>query len=282
MGMLGLQITIAKLCLSRNFRSEFRTDADAAVQQMALGDEEAASAKQLDLEAVSEFGESLISKRINMIRRWFPMSFAALDRHVSPTIVNRRLDRFTQDHVRDGDEYATIWRLRESARVTEYLTQLVTQGDLPLPPAADVVRFEAERLRLTLDPDAFHSAIRRPAPRTALADETVLVRPPHASVLTFRYNVALLIKLIEEGFGIDDLVPEACNVLFIRRGTDGMVETHVTGEGSYRIVAHCSRPTRVQDLLTAMKIAYGFSPELDATLREELARLIALGALKPL
>src|SRR5690349_23355849 len=128
MNLLRLQSLIARVCLSRSFRAEFAADRDAAIIAMGLDAEEQSLAKMLPIESISDFGDKLIVKRIQMIRRWLPLSFRALDRHLTSAVVDAHLDRFTQEQMRDWDEYATTWKRVESARVARFLQSLIGDG----------------------------------------------------------------------------------------------------------------------------------------------------------
>jgi hypothetical protein len=279
MGTIGLQTAIARLCLSREFRTDFSSDIDAAVRQVPLTTAaEAEAVRQLDVAALSEFGETLIRKRIQMIRKWLPLSFRALDCQISPAKVNRHLDRFTQEHIRDGDDYAGAWKRRDSVRVCEFLCGLVRRKVIALPPAADVIAFETERFRLTIDPEiARWAASAEPAP-AALDDGAIIARASYASVQMYRYNVPLLLGLIENQCAIDEVEEEPCTVLFVRCA-DGRVETHAIGEGSQAILAECARPRRLGDVLARVQAMYGAGGELEEPIRREIARLVEARAL---
>jgi hypothetical protein len=280
MGTIGLQTAIARLCLSRAYRTDFSADVDAAVRQVPLTSAaEAEAVRQLDVAALSEFGDTLISKRISMIRRWLPLSFRALDCQISPAAVNRHLDRFTQEHIRDGDDYAGAWKRRDSARVCEFLCGLVRRRVIPLPAAADVLAFETERFRLTIDPEiARWAASTEPAAAGALDARAVIARASYASVQRFRYNVPLLLGLIENQCAIDEVDEEPCTVLFVRCA-DGHVDTHAIGEGSQAILAECARPRRVADVVARVQAMYGTDAELEEAIRQEIARLVDARAL---
>jgi hypothetical protein len=279
MGTIGLQTAIARLCLSREFRTDFSADVDAAVRQVPLSSAaEAEAVRQLDVAALSEFGEALITKRISMIRKWLPLSFRALDCQISPAMVNRHLDRFTQEHIRDGDDYAGAWKRRDSARVCEFLCGLVRRRVIALPPAADVIAFETERFRLTIDPEIARWALSAEPAAGTLDDSAVIARASFASVQMFRYNVPLLLGLIESQCAIDEVEEEPCTVLFVRCA-DGRVETHAIGEGSQAILAECARPRRVADVLARVQAMYGADAELEDAIRREIARLVDARAL---
>lgn len=279
MGLIGLQAVIARLCLSRSFREAFRADSDTALAQLPLTPEDHAAAKALAFHALGEFGDKLIAKRISIIRKWMPLSFTALDRLLSPAVVDAHLDRYTQEQMRNWDEYASDWKRVESVRVCRHLRALVGAGIIPLAPVSDLLVFETDLLRLRLDAAAAASAASQPPTAVALDDATVLLRPPHVMVQRFRFNLPMMIRLVEEGFGIDGLTEEPWWILSVRRGSAGAVDTYAIGEGSHAIVAACADPAPVATIVAAVTELYGNDAEIEQSLRREIAALVEAGVL---
>jgi hypothetical protein len=280
MGLLNVQTAIAKLCLSRASRTEFLGGLDAAAP--APVDADAEALRQLSVDVLAEFGERLIQKRIGFIRSWLPLSFAALDRKLTPERVNAHLDRFTQEYIRCDDEYAGEWKRKDSARVGAYLQTLVRNGTIPLPPLVDVLSYEIAYMRLRIDLEAARSARAAEAvaaPEGGLSSNTWVIQPPHVALAEYTFDVPLLIRLIESDFGIGGLRADPSWVLFIRQPTGAAVKTHAIGQGIYQLLSACASPRRLGDLVTAMRVAFGTQAEMETAIRAEIASLVQIGAL---
>ena len=221
MSMLGVQSVVARLCLVREFRRAWAADPAAAMRALPLTDDERKMVRGLDVGVVAAFGNNLIQKRIGMMREWFPHTFTAMDHELSRHVTTCHLERYTQTHVREGDEYAGRWMRRESERLASYLLEIVTHDVVPLPALKDVIRFERERLRVMIDPDSARSMLKSADDRVwnvGVTHATEVVRPRHVTLLETDYNVPLLTELIQRGTSLRTAGAKRSWILYIRRG----------------------------------------------------------------
>lgn len=286
MSMLGVQSVVARLCLVREFRRAWAADPAAAMRALPLTDDERKMVRGLDVGVVAAFGNNLIQKRIGMMREWFPHTFTAMDHELSRHVTTCHLERYTQTHVREGDEYAGRWMRRESERLASYLLEIVTHDVVPLPALKDVIRFERERLRVMIDPDSARSMLKSADDRVwnvGVTRATEVVRPRHVTLLETDYDVPLLTELIRRGTSLRTAGAKRSWILYIRRGPTS-VETFAVSEASSAIMKIADTTTTVREIVDQLRQRYSahlHDDDLGAACERELVRLVALGALVP-
>lgn len=225
MSMIAVQTVIAGLCVDAKFREAFLGDPDKSLESFDLLAQERHAIKTLDMNAVQEYADSLLAKRIEAIRKWFPLSFLVLENELLPERLNELLYQYGLENVPDSDELGGDWVRVESERFYNYLRHRVSLDQVTTAYFADVLTFEMLKLTLLNDVDASRNALafdeaRRAEAQTLTDALEKCLRPllgRHARFYPFRYDMAALVRQIENRHAPIQAEIEPTWVLFFKK-----------------------------------------------------------------
>jgi hypothetical protein len=238
----------------------------------------------MHFEAVQQYAEELVGKRLGNVTKWFPMSMAALRRSMPAADLRDILYTYGTEQIRDSDAIGGEWVRTESMRFRDYLRGLVASGRIGLPHFGDLLEFETTRQQMSHDPllsRAGRSAeqAKNDAERLFGKDRRQHARPllaSHAQLRDFSCNVLALIKRVEgEAAGPAALPHEPTCVLFIRKpGTAKVIVQTVNGP-LREMLTRCDGMSTTMQILdgTAARYARPGGPDEEAVRAECLAAL---------
>jgi hypothetical protein len=273
MSVSAMQTVIAKLCVDHKFRQTFASNPDRALESFALTARESEEIKSVDMQAVREYASSLLSKRLGLIKKWFPLSFLVLAKEVAAEKVHAILNRYGLENIRGTDEIGGDWVRAEFHRVSKYLHQLIAIKEIEVPHFTDVLEFEVLKFSMLNDLEVSKFAMeftKADRTKSTFTSEWQRGSRPllgkHARLRLFKYNMAELIPLVEEQKAIPPLEVEPTWVLFFKRPRALGVDTSIINLPLKRLIELCDGGRTIDGIISSIASHLGIT---DAEARDD-------------
>jgi hypothetical protein len=257
--MIAMQTVIAKLCLDHEFRQAFASSPDKVIESCGLTAKEAEEIRAVDLQAVREYGTSLLGKRLGLIKKWLPLSFLLLARQLSAEKAHAILKRYASENISGTDDIGGDWVRTEFDRVSKYLRQLVAIREIDVPYLADVLAFEVLRFSMLNDREVSRSAIgvaRAERTKASFIGECQRSAKPvmgkHACLQVFNYNLAELIPLVEGEQAIPALEVKPTWVLCFKRPHALGISTSVINPALKLLIELCNGRQTIEGIIASI------------------------------
>lgn len=257
MSTLAMQTVIAKLCADFEFRRQYFAEPDASLIQFDLTPEERDNIKSLDMPHVRDYAFSLVAKRTELIKKWFPLTFAYLESQLPPADVRQLLHRYGTETYRDNEELGGEWVRGESERFYHYLRDVIARGEVYLPYFSSLLDYEHIVFSMRNSIETYHSSAgfdKAHEVVAALSTEALLKSKPligsHARVHWFDYEVSDLVAAIEEEKPLPELVTEPVWVLFLRVPYAQAVNTSVISPPLKELIELCTGERTAEDIVS--------------------------------
>lgn len=258
MSALAMQIVIARLCADFGFRRTFFSEPDKTLAEFDLTREEIDSIKALDMPVVREYALSLVTKRTELIKKWFGMTFAYLEAELPQKEVNQLLHRYGVETYRDREELGGEWLRGESERFHEYLRGYIERGEVTLPYFSDLLEYEYSVFSMRNCPETYQSSAdyekANVAEAPVLAPDLMRRNHPvigiHARVRRFDYDVAELVACLDEGKPMPTPTPSPTWLLFLRTPAAQTVIPSVISLPLKELVELCTGELTTEEIIT--------------------------------
>jgi hypothetical protein len=259
-----MQSVIARLCVDLKFRRAFLNEPEPTLASYDLTREEIDSIRALDMEAVQEYAASLVAKKIGVIRKWLPLSFAYLEANLPPDKVRQILRGYSLDNIRDTEEIGGDWVRGEFERLCGYFRERIAEGEITARPFPELLEFEATTFSMELDPEVSKSASEfaeaNSRREVELTEEFQSGFAPalgrHACVRGFDSDVAELVARIQGGQPAMEPEPEPepgpTWVLFFKIPNSVKAETHAINLPLKELLGMCNGKIAVRDVISAI------------------------------
>src|SRR5262245_4353576 len=264
--MIAMQTVIAKLCLDKEFRQNFASNPDEALEWCALTALESEEIKSVDMQAVREYASSLMGKRLGLIKKWLPLSFLVLARQLSAEKAHAILKRYGSENIRGTDEIGGDWVRREFDRVSRYLRQLAAMREIDVPYFTDVLAFEVLRFSMLNDLEVSKRAAevtRAERTKATFISECQRSAKPvlgkHARLQVFNYNLAELIPLVEQEQAILSLEMKPTWVFCFKRPHALGISTSVVNVALKHLLELCDGKQTIDGIISTIAAQLGMT-----------------------
>jgi hypothetical protein len=264
-----MQTVIAKLCADFEFRRQYFSAPDEALRTFELTPEEIDNIKSLDMPLVRDYAFTLVAKRTELIKKWFPLTFKYLEARLPPADVRQLLHRYGTETYRDKEELGGEWIRGESERFYEYLRANIKPDRMLLPYFNSLLDYEyiLFSMRTSLETYKSSAAAFGEANESAspLPIERLIKSKPfigsHARVHWFDYEVSELVTAIEEGQPLPELSEEPIWMLFLRNLYAQAVTASVISPPLKELIELCTGEKTVDEIVSLIARKHAPSSE---------------------